>query len=111
MREKMITGLKNFFYFPIAKYFLFFAGIRLKRWKPTVIVVTGSNGKTTLLHLLESQLRAQARYSHRANGMYGIAFHLLDLKREKLLKKEWISLFLLTPIRAFRKPPQEKYYV
>ncbi|MBU4098347.1 hypothetical protein KJ980_01725 [Patescibacteria group bacterium] len=107
----MITGLKNFFYFPIAKYFLFFAGLRLKRWKPTVIVVTGSNGKTTLLHLLESQLRARARYSHRANGMFGIAFHLLDLKRETLFKKEWINLFLLTPIRAFRKPPQEKYYV
>jgi len=74
-------------------------------------VVTGSNGKTTLLHLLESQLSGKARYSHHANGIYGIAFHILDLKRETLLKKEWIGLFFLAPIRALRKPPQEKFYV
>jgi UDP-N-acetylmuramoyl-tripeptide--D-alanyl-D-alanine ligase len=43
--------------------------------------------------------------------MYGIAFHILDLKREKLLKGEWISLFFLTPIRALQKPPKEKYYI
>ncbi len=90
---------------------MFFAGLRLRRWRPTIIVVTGSNGKTTLLHLLESQLRDHARYSHRANGIYGIAFHLLDLKRETLLKKEWIGLFFLAPIRAFRKPPKVKFYV
>lgn len=107
----MITSLKQIFYFPIARYFLFFAGLRLRRWRPTIIVVTGSNGKTTLLHLLESQLCDRARYSHRANGVYGIAFNILDLKRETLLKKEWISLFFLAPIRALRKVPQEKFYV
>lgn len=107
----MITSLKKIFYFPVAAYFLFFAGLRLRRWRPTIIVVTGSNGKTTLLHLLESQLRDHARYSHRANGIYGIAFNILDLKRETLLKKEWISLFFLAPLRFFRKPPKEKYYV
>lgn len=107
----MKSKIKALFYFPIAKYFLFFAGLRLKRWKPTIIVITGSNGKTTLLHLLESQLRGKARYSHRANGVFGIAFHLLDLKRETLLKNEWIGLFLLAPIRVFSRPPQEKFYV
>lgn len=107
----MISGLKKIFYFPIAKYFLFFARVRLMRWKPTVIVITGSNGKTTLLHLMESQILKRARYSHRANGVYGIAFNILDLNRETLLKKEWIGLFLLAPIRAFRKSPEEKLYV
>lgn len=107
----MIVKLKKVFYFPIARYFLFFASLRLKRWRPTVIVVTGSNGKTTLLHLLESQLHERARYSHRANGVFGIAFHILDLKRETLLKREWISLFLLAPIRAFRNAPKEKLYI
>lgn len=107
----MKSTIKRLLYFPIARYFLFFAGLRLRRWRPTIIVVTGSNGKTTLLHLLESQLNTSARYSHRANGMYGIAFHILDLKRETLLKSEWIGLFFLTPIRAFRKPPREKFYV
>lgn len=107
----MISKIKRLLYFPIARYFLFFASIRLKRWRPTIIVVTGSNGKTTLLHLLESQMREQACYSHRANGMYGIAFHLLDLPRKTFLKREWIGLFFLTPIRAFKKPLRAKFYV
>lgn len=107
----MISDLKKILYFPIAKYFLFFAGLRLRRWKPIIIVVTGSNGKTTLLHLLESQLHEKAKYSYRANGIYGIAFNILDLKRETLLKREWINLFLLTLIRAFKKPPRAKFYV
>ncbi|HSA83722.1 MAG TPA: hypothetical protein VLF20_02440, partial [Patescibacteria group bacterium] len=89
----MISRLKRMFYFPVAWYFRFFAGIRLRLWNPRVIVVTGSNGKTTLFHLLESQLREKARFSHHANSSFGIPFYILGLERKTLLKKEWLSLF------------------
>jgi UDP-N-acetylmuramoyl-tripeptide--D-alanyl-D-alanine ligase len=107
----MIAKLKRFLYFPVAWYFRLFAFIRLKRWNPNIIVVTGSNGKTTLLHMLESQIGNKAKYSHHANSSYGIPFDILDLHRKSLLKSEWISIILKTPVNAFKAPPKEKLYI
>jgi UDP-N-acetylmuramoyl-tripeptide--D-alanyl-D-alanine ligase len=107
----MVAKIKRLLYFPIASYFRFFADIRLRRWNPKIIVVTGSNGKTTLLHLLESQIGNIAKYSHHANSSYGIPFDILDLHRKTLLKSEWIQLILQTPLKAFKSPPKEKIYV
>ncbi len=108
----MITNkLKKILYFPLAYYFKFFAKIQLAIWKPRIIVVTGSSGKTTLLHLIESQLQNKARYSHFANSSYGIPFDILGLRRKDLTVGEWPYLFLAAPFRAFRKPPKEKLYV
>jgi len=106
-----MKSLKKVLYFPIAGYFRFFAEIKLKRWRPRILVVTGSNGKTTLLHLLESQLGDKAKYSHHANSSYGIPFDILGMRRESLLKREWFSLFLRAPLYAFGKTPQQKIYV
>lgn len=107
----MIAKLKKLFYFPIAYYFRFFAQVRLSFWKPRIIVVTGSSGKTTLLHLLESQLGNNARYSHKANSSFGIPFNILGLERKTLAKSEWPLLFLKAPFKAFANPFREKFYV
>ena len=107
----MIRRIKQLFYFPIAYYFRFFAQIKLTRWKPRIIVITGSSGKTTLLHLIESQLGNKAKYSHYANSSYGIPFDILGLSRKNLTPDEWIFLFLLAPVNAFRSIPKEKLYV
>ncbi len=109
--KNMIRRIKNFLYFFVARYFLFFAGIYLRRWSPTIIVVTGSNGKTTLLHLLESQIGKRGKYSHKANSSFGIPFDVLDLHRNTFLRTEWFRLFLLAPIRAFRPLVKAKIYV
>jgi UDP-N-acetylmuramoyl-tripeptide--D-alanyl-D-alanine ligase len=76
-----------------------------------VIVVTGSNGKTTLLHLVESQLQDRAMYSHEANSSFGIPFNILGLHRKDLTLFEWPKLFLLAPFMTFKKPPKEKIYI
>lgn len=107
----MIRTIKQFFYFPIAYYFRFWAKIQLSLWKPKIIVVTGSSGKTTLLHLIESQIGNKARYSHHANSSYGIPFDILGMARKDLTPNEWISLFLLTPFKAFKSAPKEKFYI
>ncbi len=107
----MVSKIKRFLYFPFAYYFRFFAKIQLALWKPRIIVVTGSSGKTTLLHLIESQLKRQARYSHHANSAFGIPFDILGLKRSNLVITEWPYLFLAAPFKAFKKPYQEKIYV
>ena len=107
----MIKQIKSALYFPIAYYFRFWAWIQLNSWKPRIIVITGSSGKTTLLRLIESQLGDKAKYSHQANSSYGIPFDILGLKRISLMLDEWPYLFLLAPFKAFRKAPKEKLYI
>jgi UDP-N-acetylmuramoyl-tripeptide--D-alanyl-D-alanine ligase len=116
--KKMLAGVlgvirmfKTRVYFFVAYYFRFFAKIQLNIWKPRIIVVTGSSGKTTLLHLIQSQLKTQARYSHRVNSTYGIPFDILGLKRKTFFKKEWLFLFLTAPFCAFKKPYKENIYI
>jgi UDP-N-acetylmuramoyl-tripeptide--D-alanyl-D-alanine ligase len=107
----MIEELKKALYFPIASYFKFFAAIRLRRWHPKIVVVTGSSGKTTLLHLLESQIGDKAKYSHHANSSYGIPFDVLDFHRKSFQSSEWFELILKAPFAAFKNPPKEKIYI
>ncbi|MCL5113690.1 MAG: Mur ligase family protein [Patescibacteria group bacterium] len=107
----MFSKLKKLLYFPGAYYFRFFAKIRLSFWKPRIIVVTGSSGKTTLLNLIESQIGNRARYTHHGNSSYGIPFNILGFKRTNLTADEWIFLFLFAPFKLFSKLPEEKLYV
>lgn len=103
--------MKKVFYFYVASYFKFFAKLRLKRWSPRIIVVTGSNGKTTLLHMLEAQFGSKAKVSHHANSAYGVPFDILGLHRKSLKTSEWISLFLNAPLNLFTPLPKEKIYI
>lgn len=107
----MFGALKKSLYFPLSYYFRFFAKIRLSLWKPFIIVVTGSSGKTTLLHLIESQLGDKARHSHHANSSYGVPFDILGLKRKNLMLYEWLVLFLSAPFSIFKKTPSERIYI
>lgn len=107
----MLGKIKKSLYFPVSYYFRFFAKIRLALWKPYIIVVTGSSGKTSLLHLLESQIGSEAKYSHHANSTYGIPFDILGLKRENLKSIEWIHLFFSTPFSILKPKPKEKIYI
>jgi len=102
---------KDTFYFVAAGYFRFWARISLERWQPRVIVVTGSSGKTTLLHLLEAQLGKDAKVSHHANSAFGIPFDLLGLHGVESNSSEWIKLALLAPIRAFVYKVEQEFYL
>lgn len=107
----MSQKIKRFFYFAVAWYFRIFAEIKLRRWNPRIIVITGSSGKTTLLHLIESQLGKMAKYSHHANSSIGIPFDILGLQRVSLTVDEWPGLFLSAPFKAFSRIPSEKIYI
>ena len=74
-----VMKLKKRFYFLVASYFRFFANISFRRWRPRVIAITGSVGKTTMLNLVECILKDRAHYSHDANSAYGIAFDILGM--------------------------------
>lgn len=98
-------------YLHVARYFRFFANRSLRRWKPRVIAVTGSVGKTTLLNLLEVQLGDRAHYSHNANSSYGIAFDILGIDGVRGSKLKWLYLFVATPLRALWFRHHEEFYV
>jgi UDP-N-acetylmuramyl pentapeptide synthase len=109
--KKLLRNIKRSLYFIVAGYFGFFASIYLKRWKPQIITVTGSSGKTTLLHLFEAQLKNKAIFSHKANSAFGIPFHILGLERESFKFYEWIVFLVVAPFMSIRPIPDKKIYV
>ncbi len=106
-----VSKLKKRLYFVAAGYFRFFANIALKRWKPRVIAVTGSAGKTTMLNMLEHEMGKKAHYSHDANSAFGVSFDLLGLKGVRGSKIRWIWLLIATPFRGLLHRHKEKFYV
>ena len=103
--------ITNSLYFIVAGYFKFWANISLKRWRPCIIMITGSAGKTTMLNLVETQLGDKAHYSHNANSIYGIAFDILGEHGVTGSKVQWLKLILKCPVRAFTFKHTEKYYI
>ena len=102
---------KKRFYFVAAGYFRFFANFALKRWRPEIIAVTGSVGKTTMLHLIEFELKDKAHYSHDANSAFGIAFDLVNLRGVTGSKLRWLYLIFAVPLKSLFVHHPEKYYV
>jgi UDP-N-acetylmuramoyl-tripeptide--D-alanyl-D-alanine ligase len=107
----MVRQIKRLLFFPVASYFRFFGAIRLRRWHPQIVLITGSSGKTTLLHLVEAQLGTRARYTHFANSAFGIPFDILGLPRRKGYLYEWFTYAIAAPFMSFAKPPIEQIYI
>lgn len=107
----VVMRLKKRFYFVAAGYFRFFAGFALRRWRPRVIAVTGSVGKTTMLHLLEFELGERAHYSHDANSAFGISFDLLGMEGIRGSKWRWLRLIFEAPFKALFYRRKGEFYV
>lgn len=102
---------KKRFYFTAADYFKRHADKVFKRWNPRVIAITGSAGKTTMLHLMEHEMGKKAHYSHDANSAFGVSFDLLGLKGIRGSKLRWIWLLIAAPVKGVFKRHKEKFYV
>lgn len=107
----LTAKFKKRFYFVAASYFRFFANFALKRWSPRIIAVTGSAGKTTMLHLIEFELGDRAHYSHDANSAFGISFDLLGMDGIRGSKIKWLRLFLEAPLKSLFYRHKEKFYI
>lgn len=102
---------KKRFYFVAAGYFRFFANLSFRRWHPRVIAITGSVGKTTMLHMMEYELGSRAHYSHDANSAFGIAFDLVGTHGVTGSKLRWLWLFLLVPVKSLFYTRKGEFYV
>lgn len=107
----MVMRLKKRFYFVAARYFRFFANFALRRWKPRIIAITGSVGKTTMLHMVEFELGDRAHYSHDANSAFGIAFDLLGMDGIRGSKWRWVKLIFQAPWRALYYKRSGEFYI
>lgn len=83
----------------------------LCRWHPRIIAVTGSVGKTTMLHLLEVQLGSRAHYSHFANSAFGVAFDIVGFRGITGSRLKWLWLFLAVPCKALFYSRKEEFYI
>lgn len=109
--RSVVSRLKKRLYFVAAGYFRAWANLSLRRWRPRVIAVTGSVGKTTLLHLLEIQLDNKAHYSHRANSSFGVAFDIVGLSGVYGSKLRWLWLLVAVPVRSVLFTRRGEFYV
>lgn len=107
----MLDRFRDWIHFVVAKYFRACAKRAYRRWHPRTICVTGSVGKTTMLHLLASTLGDRAHCSYNANSMFGISFDVLGLQGVTGSKLRWLYLFVAAPIRAIYFKHKEPYYV
>lgn len=105
------SRVKKKLYFVVAAYFRFWANLSLRRWKPKIIAVTGSVGKTTMLHLLELQFGERAHYSHFANSAFGISFDIVGTRGITASKSRWLKLFFSVPLRALTFRHKEEFYI
>ena len=94
-------------------YFCLFSRFFLARWQPDVTVITGSVGKTNLLHLLTMQFGDDFAYSYRSNSKIGITLNMLSIEPVAPGKRwRWLFLLVLVPLKAFfSKVPQETKYL
>lgn len=106
-----LSSIKRSAYLVVARYFRWWADKSLRRWKPRIIAVTGSVGKTTVLHLIEHQLGKKARYSHNANSAFGIAFDIVGLRGITNTKLRWFYLFIAVPWRSLTYKHRGEYYI
>ncbi|MGI5828044.1 MAG: glutamate ligase domain-containing protein [Patescibacteria group bacterium] len=98
-------------YFLLAGYFQFWAKIVLKRWKPLVITIIGSAGKTTTLSLLKAilQTKASVKVAHKANAVTSIPLDILGLKQQSFSLIEWLKLIFLAPFKIWQVPRETVY--
>ncbi|KXK08585.1 MAG: UDP-N-acetylmuramoyl-tripeptide--D-alanyl-D-alanine ligase [Microgenomates bacterium OLB22] len=104
--------IKDILFFAVAWYFRIWTRIKLWRWHPQVIIVTGSSGKTTVIQLLKAQLGSKAAFADHANSAFGVPFDILGLHRVSYHWSEWISLVFCAPFAAFSPvSPHMRYIV
>ena len=95
-------------------HFCFWSRLYLRRWRPKIIIITGSVGKTSFLYALKEQFGRRALYSYRANTKVGISLQLLGIKAisSGSQRWRWPLIILAAPFRALTaKVRDEKIYL
>ena len=107
-------ALTHFSRIVLDTHFCFWSRLYLARWRPEIVVVTGSVGKTNLLHILKEQLGDGALHSFKANTKIGVSLHMLEIEAISSGRQRWRwpLIILLAPFKAlFKRPHRQKLYL
>ncbi len=104
-------SLRSSAYFIVTVYFQFWARIVLHRWKPIIIAVVGSAGKTTTMSIIEQVLKETIpiKISYKTNAASAIPLNILGLSQHSYSISEWIKLLILAPVKSVIKPTERVY--
>lgn len=108
--------MSNLLYFIVGRYFALLASIVLYRWKPRIIAVTGSAGKSTAVDLICSVLESKytVRKSYKANSAIGVPLDILNIHPKRFNRKEWVSIAvkcIFSALRLLVAPYRAQIYV
>jgi UDP-N-acetylmuramoyl-tripeptide--D-alanyl-D-alanine ligase len=95
--------MKDFFKYIIESELIFFARALVKKFKPYVIGVTGSSGKTTVKYMITQMLRASGKEvlgsSSNLNTITGLPMYLLGYKDSPENIFDWIKVAFVVPFK------------
>src|SRR3989339_57681 len=116
MKHRLYLWLAKKLYFPIARYFRFFASLVLKRWHPQIVVVMGSAGKSNAHNLFHQIITKKytCRKSRKANSAFAIPLDVLDIHITNYSVEEWFWQALKVPFYSVFRclfTFKEQYYV
>lgn len=93
----------------VLNYFRVLARLQLLKNRPLIIGVTGSAGKTTMMHALKAVLDKQytLKVSEKANSQSGLSLNILGLYPTSFSVFDWLRLTVLAPLKLLTN--WEKY--
>jgi len=106
-----MNSLKNKLYYLITKYFQFWARLVLIRWRPIIIAVVGSAGKTSTMLMIEQVLNSNlsVKTSYKTNAASAIPLNILGLSQHSFSQLEWMALILKAPFASLKKYKEKIY--
>jgi UDP-N-acetylmuramoyl-tripeptide--D-alanyl-D-alanine ligase len=105
--------MKKFLATAVLAYFRCFARMRIHRFNPLIIGITGSAGKTSTCDAVATVLPDTARLkkSGKANSESGIPLNILDLYPHDYSLLDWLRLIVLAPVHAFSSTHPFNIYI
>jgi len=105
--------LKKYLGLLLLHYLRLIARLKLARWRPHIIGITGSAGKTSTMAAVAAVLADshQVKTSEKANSESGIPLNILGLYPKLYTTKDWLSLGVAAIPAPFRPTPIADTYV
>ncbi len=103
--------MKSGLYIVLVNWFKFWARIKLEIWRPKIIGITGSMGKTSFLHILDSLFKhsnLSHKSSFKANSEIGLPLDILGLK-PAVGVLGWFKPVILAPFKAVKNETARWY--
>ena len=107
-----MISIKLQLYYLFTKYFQIWAKLVLRRWKPIIIAVVGSAGKTSTMLMIEQVLKnnVSIKTSYKTNAASSIPLNILGLTQHSFSAFEWLILLIKAPFAGL-KTYKEKIYL